>query len=712
MAIAQPVATLKIFPLHGIHEGRCACTAGPACRNVGKHPLVAWRTYSGGERGPGGGYGIPTGSVNGLVVVDCDVSKGHPGIANFLALGHVPKTATVGTPSGGRHYYFRTDLQVRNSASKLAPGVDVRGEGGFVVGPESPGKTGVYTLLVDVDPAPLPDWLAALLAPGQCVAAVRTDGASNVCSPDRVRKARDYLSRAPACVEDGQSSARLLRVCARLRSLRLPVANCLELLEEYNARCVPPWPLADLERALRSVDTGPVVPNAVRESLVAERTIAALAGRVTEHSPSNTAPHVYAYLPGMRTQGEIISIDFRELLADLYDHRAWSGVLRYDAFRGRVRAVRPPVPLDAEGPSGLSDADVDGVRGWLEYQGRRARREDVRAALEQVARRNVVQPVQDWLRGLAWDGLERLPSVLPDLFQSPDGDYERAIGVRWFVSLVARAMQPGCQSDCTLILEGPQGIGKTSAFRALMHDPTWYAESSAGVDSKDFFENLRGVWLMGFDELDSLARGSLTRVKTVLTSVSDRYRQSYGRSAQDYPRTCGFCGTTNQITYFHDATGGRRFWPVRVTRTIDTAAIVAVRDQLWAEARVRFERHESWHLDTDALRALAEGEQAERHERDPWEATVSQWLNDPARVSFEPLDEHATGGLPRYGLRRYDASQGVTTAAALEHAIGRPAERQTNADAQRVANALRAAGWGHRRHLREGSTRVWRYHRE
>ena len=184
--------------------------------------------------------------------------------------------------------------------------------------------------------------------------------------------------------------------------------------------------------------------------------------------------------------------------------------------------------------------------------------------------------------------MPRLDRVLPEYFQSSDGAYERAIGPRWFISLVARAMTPGCQSDCTLILEGEQGIGKTSAFRALMHDPTWYAESACGVDSKDFLENLRGVWIMGFDELDSLTRASLTKVKTVLTALSDHYRKSYGHYSDDYPRSCGFCGSTNAELYLDDPTGARRFWPVRVLRVINALRLANDRDQLWAEAFARW----------------------------------------------------------------------------------------------------------------------------
>jgi len=116
--------------------------------------------------------GIPCGP-SGLVVIDLDIAKapgqlGGPESFRRLCNGYrqpVPRTFTVATPSGGRHLYFAArDGDVRNSAGKLAPLVDVRAAGGYIIGPGSRIGDRGYVQCTTGCPAPLPDWLATLLA--------------------------------------------------------------------------------------------------------------------------------------------------------------------------------------------------------------------------------------------------------------------------------------------------------------------------------------------------------------------------------------------------------------------------------------------------------------------------------------------------------------------------------------------------------------------
>jgi len=531
------------------------------------------------------------------------------------------------------------------------------------------------------------------------------------------------------------------KVAARAYRYDLPIEVAAEIIERiYAPRCaalVPPqpwyrenifWKLEQVYSGMLHADIaldpqGPSVPPP-------DSFFDKLKGLVSPEeaaAPQILNPqHTYSYEAGMRLLGESRRGTFNELQADLFTNRCWAGVLSYDTFHQMVFATNPPMKMDAETSSGLSDADVDLVRSWFEFHGKRFSKDDVRSGLEIVARRRSFNPVQDWLRSRRWDGVARLDRVLPDFFGTADGEYELSIGPRWFISLVARAMTPGCQADCTLVLEGPQGIGKTSAFRALMADPTWYAESSAGVESKDFLENLRGVWLMGFDELDSLTRRSLTKVKTVLTALHDKFRKSYGHYSSTYPRTCGFCGSTNEEQYFNDPTGARRFWPARVKRRINIPMLIAARDLLWAEAYVRWQAGEEWHVNTPELLALCETEQEQRLEVDAWEEAVREWLGDPTKVTRTPAaavngangangvngTNGANGLTPdllfKGGLRPYDASNGITTAAVLERALGKLKGQWTLGDSIRVARLLRRMGF-ERIRVRTAGLQEWRY---
>lgn len=695
-AAVLPDVPLRIFPLHGILPGpACACKLGAACKNIGKHPMVPWRNYDENSRGPNGGYGIQTGRFNGIFVVDLDVKPDKNGVDAFVALAAgrpIPNTLGVLTPSGGVHLYFRLppNVYVPKTIGVLAPGIDIMGEGGFVVGPGSPHRLGgVY----QEQPAPLadpPDWLLALIAkepepPKPLVTEHRTVEPS---SPEGVRAiawAKAYLASAEPAVEGQGGSNRLFAACCHLMYSALPLDVLRQVVEEvYNPRCEPPWSTEEIDHKLVDADRRFEEPRGLCSPGFLDR----MRGRATDTSVKEPDPfHEYTFEIGMRSSGETRKASFGEVTCDLFDHVDWAGVLMFNSFRNRVVAVDPPMKMQAETPSGLSDNDVQLVRAWLEYHGKTCNPVDIRAAIEAVARQRAFHPIQNWLQTLTWDGVPRLTRVLPDYFQSADGEYEISIGPRWFIALVARAMDPGCQSDCTLILEGAQGIGKTSAFRALMHDPAWYAESSCGVDSKDFFENLRGVWLMGFDELDSLTRASLTKVKSVLTQLSDHYRKSYGHYTDDYPRSCGFCGSTNAEVYLNDPTGARRFWPVKVLREISKRRIEEDRVQIWAEAFVRWRAKEEWHINTPELLALCEAEQEARLEIDGWEEKILLWFNDPTKFSRTPVAAEPNSVFK--GVRPFDGSRGITTADVLEHAVGKLVGQWTNADTQRVGRILR-----------------------
>jgi predicted P-loop ATPase len=718
--LSTPSVPLRVFPLHGITypspvtpgatsgEPICTCSKGAACKRVGKHPMVEdWRNYDESTKGPSGGYGIPTGHGNGFFVVDLDVGvtkDGVPkdGINRFIALAAgrpVPDTLSVVSPSGGVHLYFRLppDLYVPKTIGELGLGIDIIGEGGFVVGPGSPHKKGgVYR----EEPGPLcdaPDWFLPLVVketkpPKELSTEHRTIEPTFPKGIHAIAWAREYLARAEPAIEGQDGSGRLFHVCCHLMYSALPLDVLRQLVEDvYNPRCEPPWSTEEIEHKLEDADhvfgTDPNHPEEIR-GLCSPDFVTKMHGRTMDTSVREPDPlHVYSFDPGMRGPGDARKASFGEIANDLFDQVGWAGVLKFNVFRDRVVAVNPPMKMQAETPSGLSDNDVQLVRAWLEFNGKKCNVQDVRAAIEIIARQHPFHPIQEWLQSLVWDDVPRLDRVLPVYFQSPDGEYERAIGPRWFIALVARAMDPGCQSDCTLILEGEQGIGKTSAFRALMRDPIWYAESSCGVDSKDFLENLRGVWLMGFDELDSLTRASLTKVKTVLTILSDKYRKSYGYYSDDYPRSCGFCGSTNAAQYLNDPTGARRFWPVKVLREIDRKRIEADRDQLWAEAFVRWSAEEEWHINTPELRALCEAEQEARLEGDDWEEIIRRWFNDPTKFSHTPVPVETNSVFK--GIRVFDGSQGVTTADVLEHAIGKLKGQWTNGDTQHVGRVLR-----------------------
>ena len=327
----------------------------------------------------------------------------------------------------------------------------------------------------------------------------------------------------------------------------------------------------------------------------------------------------------------------------------------------------------------------------------------VAEAVQTVARENSFHPVRNYLKSLVWDKVSRIDTWLIDYLGCADSQFIRAVGSRWLLSAVARIFRPGCQADHVLLLEGPQGIRKSSALRALVGDE-WFADHIADLGSKDSRLDLLGKWVIEMSELVSMRRAEIEKVKAFLTARTDHFRPPYGRRAVDVPRQNVFAASTNEEQPFVDSSGNRRFWPVRCGQ-IDVDGIRRNRDQLWAEAYHRCKQGEVWWLDTAELNLLAQQEQDERYEPGVWDDIILKWADDPRKQ--EDLSNGIT--IP---VDPWDGSEPgkVTICDILIHAIGKDKERLTQADYKAVARCLAHKGWRAKQDWARGPNRGKRYY--
>lgn len=200
--------------------------------------------------------------------------------------------------------------------------------------------------------------------------------------------------------------------------------------------------------------------------------------------------------------------------------------------------------------------------------------------------------------GYVWDHVPRLNNWLTRYFGVEDNEYTRAVGRKWMISAIARAMEPGSQVDHMLILEGAQGVGKSRAMRVLGGDyHVEYAGSlKSDADHKDMIHTMVGKSIVEISELSAFKGSSIERLKNMLTTTVDDVRLAYRRDSARYPRTCVFAGTTNEVksAYISDTTGARRFWPVVCGAKIDIEGLRQDRDALWAEAVNAYQSGENW----------------------------------------------------------------------------------------------------------------------
>lgn len=230
----------------------CDCAAGAACTSPGKHP--APKNYEGSN---------PMVRTDGdLFVVDVDVKPGKNGLESLTALvkriGRLPPTRTVRTGSGGLHLYYRRPAGVRvpNSVGKLGPGIDVRGDGGYVIGPGARHVSGqLYTLERDLPVAEAPAALLDLVARP----ALRLVEPAPLSAPafppataDELEAARLALEEHGPAVEGHGGDAHTFKAAALLSNdFALTEEEAWPLLYAWNQTCQPPWDDHELAAKMR-----------------------------------------------------------------------------------------------------------------------------------------------------------------------------------------------------------------------------------------------------------------------------------------------------------------------------------------------------------------------------------------------------------------------------------------------------------------------------
>lgn len=195
-------------------------------------------------------------------------------------------------------------------------------------------------------------------------------------------------------------------------------------------------------------------------------------------------------------------------------------------------------------------------------------------------------PIKEYFATLTWDGIPRVDTLLIDYFGADDTPYTRAVIRKTLVAAVARIYKPGTKFDSILVLNGPQGVGKSTFFAIL--GKQWFSDSLSISDMKDktASEKLINNWILEISEMSGIRKTEVEVVKSFVSRQDDKFRQAYGVNVESHPRKCIIVGSTNsEGGFLRDVTGNRRFWPVHVPGTgkyypweLDCT------DQIWAEA--------------------------------------------------------------------------------------------------------------------------------
>ena len=263
-------------------------------------------------------------------------------------------------------------------------------------------------------------------------------------------------------------------------------------------------------------------------------------------------------------------------------------------------------------------------------------------AVTKVSDDRSYHPIREYLDALPeWDKISRVDTLLIDYLGAEDNAYVRAVTRKTLCAAVRRVQEPGVKFDTMLVLNGPQGIGKSTLISRLAGE--WFSDSLNLGDTKDktAAEKLQGYWILEIGELAGLRKAEVETLRSFLSRQNDIYRAAFGRRATPHPRQCIFFGTTNaESGYLRDTTGNRRFWPVKTPgggskHSWDITAEEI--EQIWAEVLVYVKAGEKLHLAAD-IESLAKEEQREALESDEREGLVRDFLETLLPENWDSMD--------------------------------------------------------------------------
>lgn len=322
---------------------------------------------------------------------------------------------------------------------------------------------------------------------------------------------------------------------------------------------------------------------------------------------------------------------------------ALAGHIVRDLFTG-MDSAKDGLPWN-KNANQWTDTDDANLRVWLEKHYDITGKEKIADALTAVLTRHSYHPIRDYLSGLTWDGVPRLDRIIIDYMGAEDSELNRAMSRKHFVAAVARIFNPGCKYDYCLIMNGAEGIGKSTLLRVM--GGKWFNDSITTLEGKEGMEQLRRAWVVELGELSSIKRSDVEQVKAYLSKQVDIYRAAYARRVLEHPRQCVFCGTTNEALFLKGDTGNRRFWVIPVVAELRkyrdwSEAIRRDRDQLWAEAVHYYKQGEPLYL-SEELEAQAKQRQQDFNDDndDPIVAMLDKYLNTLLPVNWDTMDIQA-----------------------------------------------------------------------
>lgn len=570
-------------------------------------------------------------------------------------------TATiVRTGSGGLHIYLRKPPQfmIRKSLKEF-PGVDFLSEGAYIIGAGSIVNEKTYTFLtapfavIDAPQGLLNMIKRKVVDLGEYNHKGFSDTQINV-----ERFVRYLHKQAPIAIEGEHGDTTTFKVACRGREFNLSMQMTFDLMaKHYNPKCKPQWDLMDLQRKVSNAYNYNEAPPGTRDPFVV------LPDLDKKEDPKKWQAKLEKTKAGYKPT-------LKNAVRMLKNEMGVKGIFIYNEFNERleVKGLVPWKDSRINRYNAIDDREIECIRlhlaekFYVEFT-----TPTMWKSVDLVAAGNRYHPIKDVLETYKWDEVPRVDTWLKTYCGCGDSVLIQQIGRKVLTAMIARIYSPGCKFDYVLVLEGVQGIGKSTTCEILGGE--WFGDAPIDPKDKDSVPYIHSKWVIELSEMITTRKTESDRLKNFLSRREDDVRLPYARARQRFPRQCIFIGTINpdDVGYLTDVTGNRRFWPV-FCQSFDLDGLKRDREQLLAEAVTFYKAGESLTLPHE-LTKECEDEAMKRLADDPWRWVITEWA-----VANPEIGE-------------------VTTQHLYRNVIGGNIQTMHTGHQRRIAQALKDCGW-------------------
>jgi len=544
----------------------------------------------------------------------------------------------VRTGGGGLHIYLRKppEFAIRKNLKEF-PGVDFLSEGAYVIGAGSQVLGNPYTFLtppfVDIQ---APGGLLNLIKRKVVdLGEVNHPGFSD--SQDNIDRYTDYLEKlAPLAIEGENGDKTTFKVACRGRDYNLSMQKTFQLmLKHYNPKCKPMWENMELQRKVANAYNYNEAPAGTRDPKVVLPDIA-------KKDPNKWMKKLEY------TKNNALKTTLKNAHLLLKHELGIKGMFIYNAFNERLE-IKGNIPWEKDRINrynAIDDREIECIRLHLAHTHNvEFSSQTMWKAVDLVAAGNVYHPIKDVLETYKWDGVERIDTWLEKYCGAANNPLNRQMGRKVLVAMIARVYSPGCKFDYVLVLEGAQGIGKSTTCEILGGE--WYGDAPIDPQDKDCIPYIHSKWVVEMSEMITTRKTESDRLKNFISRREDDVRLPYARARQRFPRQCIFIGTINpdDVGYLTDTTGNRRFWPVFCDH-FELEVLKRDREQLLAEAVAAYKKGETLMLPYELIKE-SEVEAMKRLADDPWQWIIAEWAASNPEVidvSTQHLYRNVLGG--------------------------------------------------------------------